>query len=115
MGFDVEDLANEPSGGPLKMWLTGVGMALIPIGYGVHCLVTGHARFFGRRGSNLNLDGATAISLAIAYISIGAFVHFHFFWGLHPRLRGLSPLLKLLAQLVFICSFGYTMLYAILE
>jgi hypothetical protein len=38
----AEDLAHAPSGGRLKMWL-GVGLALIPLGYGMRCLFTGHA------------------------------------------------------------------------
>jgi len=105
---DAEDLGSEPSGGPLTMWLAGVGIALIPLGYGMHCLHTGHARFFGRRFSHLDLTGSAALALAIAYIAMGAFIHFHFFWGLHPRLYGLSPLFKMLAVLVFLGSFGYT-------
>ena len=103
---DAEDLGSEPSGGPFKMWLLGVGLALIPLGYGVRCLFTGHAHFFGRYSSGLDLSGPAGTALAIAYISVGAFVHFHYFWGLHPRLLGLSPLLKLLALLVFLVSFG---------
>ena len=90
------------------MWLLGVGLALVPIGYGVHCLQTGHATFFGRN-SDLELDGSTAVALAIAYIALGAFIHAHWFWGLHPKLEMWSPLLKILAILVFLGGFGYTM------
>src|SRR5580765_8204011 len=107
--FDVaEDLAYAPSGGRVKMWLSGVGLALIPLGYGVRCLFTGHARFFGR-GAHLNLGGSAAHALAIAYIAVGVFMHAHWFWGLHPRLEPSSYLLKGLALLVFLGSFGYTM------
>ena len=90
------------------MWLLGVGLALLPLGYGVRCLFTGHARFFGRRASHLDLDGSAAVALAIAYIAVGVFIHAHWFWGLHPRLALLSQLLKILAVLVFLGSFGYT-------
>ena len=89
------------------MWLLGVGLALIPFGYGVRCLVTGHARLVGRRG-HLDLDSSAAIALAIAYIAVGVFVHAQWFWGLHPRLEPLSQLLKILAALVFLGGFGYT-------
>lgn len=105
----ADNLSHSPSGGRVKMWLLGVGLALIPLGYGVHCLITGQARFFGRRGSHLDLDGTAAISLAIAYIAVGLFMHAHWFWGLHPRLFRFSSLLKGFALLVFIGSFGYTM------
>ena len=105
----AETLSYSPSGGRAKLWLLGVGLALLPLGYGARCLFTGQARFFGRRGSHLDLDGTAAISLAIAYIAVGVFIHAHWFWGLHPRLLRFSPILKVLALLVFIGSFGYTM------
>jgi hypothetical protein len=88
----AEDLSYSPSGGRLKMWLLGFFLALIPLGYGVHCLMTGHARFFGRLGSHLDLDGTAATSLAIAYIAVGLFMHAHWFWGLHLRLFRFSQI-----------------------
>ena len=91
------------------MWLFGVGLALVPIGYGVRCLQSGHARFFASRGSHLDLDGSAAVALAIAYIAVGVFIHAHWFWGLHPKLEVLSPFLKILAVLVFLGGFGYTL------
>jgi hypothetical protein len=105
---DAENLAYAPSGGRLKMWLLGVGLALIPIGYGAYCLFTGHARFFGRRAAHLDLDGSAAVALAVAYIALGLFIHAHWFWGLHSRLEPFSYLFKVLALLVFLGSFGYT-------
>src|SRR5689334_23372271 len=95
----AESLSHSPSGGRFKMWLLGVGLALIPIYYGIHCLQTGHARFFGGRSGNLDLTGSSAVAMAIAYIAVGVFIHAHWFWGLHPRLEPLSPLLKVLAVL----------------
>ena len=105
---DAEDLAYAPSGGCVKMWLLGVGLALIPTGYGIRCLQSGHATFFGSRGSQLDLDGSAAMSLAISYIAIGVFIHAHWFWGLQPKLEPLSGILKLLAVLTFLAGFGYT-------
>lgn len=105
---DAEDLAYPPSGGRIKMWLLGVGFAIIPLRYGVHCLVTGHARFFGRQGTHLDLDGPAATALAISYIAIGVFIHAHWFWGLLSKFELLSYLLKLASVLVFLGSFGYT-------
>lgn len=105
---DAEDWNSPPSGGRVKMWLLGIGLALIPLGYGVRCLFTGHACFFGHR-ANLDLVGPAAIALAIAYIAIGVFIHAHYFWGLHPKLQPYSNILKALAALVFIGSFFYTL------
>ena len=105
---EAEDLAYAPSGGPVKAWLLGVGVALVPFGYGVHCLFTGHARFFGRRyGSHLDLDGPAAMALAIAYIAVGVFIHAHWFWGLNSKLEPASYSLKLLALLAFLGGFGF--------
>jgi hypothetical protein len=103
----AESLAHSPSGGRLKMWLVGVGVALIPVGYGIHCLMTGQARLPGRYGSSLDTHGSTAVALAVAYMAVGAFLHFHYFWGLHARLHVVSPLLKLLAVIAFLGSFGF--------
>ena len=105
----ADSLAHSPSGSRIKMWLIGFCLALVQIVYGVRCLFTGHARLFGRNGSHLDLVGSSAISLAIAYVALGFFIHAHWFWGLHPRLCNLSPVLKTFALLVLIGSLGYTM------
>ena len=105
---DAEDLAYAPeSGGRVKMWLLGIGLALIPIIYGTYCLITKHATLFGKHRSHLELTGSSATSLAIAYISIGVFIHAHWFWGLHSKLEYLSYPLKLICVLIFLGSFGF--------
>jgi hypothetical protein len=103
----AESLSHSPSGGRLKMWLLGVALAMLPIYYGIRCLQSGHATFFGSRGSNLELTGTSAVAMAIAYIAVGVFIHAHWFWGLHPKLLALSPILKVLAVLTFLGGFGY--------
>jgi hypothetical protein len=65
------------------------------------------ATLFGSRGSHLELHGIAAVSLAVAYIAVGAFAHFHWFWGLHHRLQQFSDVGKLLSLVVFLPSFGY--------
>src|SRR5688572_2831342 len=104
-GDALEDLADGPSGGPLKMWLAGVGLALVPTGYGIRCLITGHARYVVRNAPDFELEGSAAFAFALAHIALGAFLHFHFFWGLHPRLYSLSPLFKWISLLVLAGSF----------
>lgn len=105
---DAEDLAYPPTGGRVKMWLLGVGFALIPVWYGVYCLLTGHARLFGDNASPLELNGSAATALAVSYIAVGGFIHAHWFWGLQPRFERLSYMLKVVTVLVFLGSFGYT-------
>ena len=108
-GFDdAEDLAYEPEGGRVKMWLMGVAAASAPIVYGIYCLHTCHATLIGKNSSNMELNGSAAKGLAIAIIAIGAFIHFHWFWGLNKKLLPFSPLGKLFSAIVFLISIGYT-------
>jgi hypothetical protein len=88
-GFDdAHDLAYTPSGGRIKMWLAGVGCALVPIIYGSKCLWTGSAKLFGQRANSLELTGPGATALAIAYLAVGFFIHFHFFGDCIPGFIG---------------------------
>ena len=104
---EAESLSGSPSGGRITMWLLGFCLALIPICYGVHCLFAHSTTFFGRRYPRLELHGIPGISLAVAYIAIGFFIHAHWFWGQHPRLQPFSNFGKLLSLLVFLPTFGY--------
>jgi len=36
------------------------------------------------------VEGGAAIALGLGWIAVGAFLHFHFFFGLHPRLESHS-------------------------
>jgi hypothetical protein len=109
---EVEDLAYGPSGGRAKQWLAGFFLAAIPITYGIVCLHRGHTTLFGR-GPNWDATGAAGFWLAVSYIALGAFLHFHYFWGLSDHLWRFSQVLKLLCVLVFLPSFLYA-LYRIL-
>ena len=106
---EAEELSYAPSGGRVKMWLSGVGLALVPLVYGLKGLEAGRTLFFGSRGSQLELQDEAAAGMSIAYIAVGAFLHFHYFWGLHSRLLPWSPWLKLVAVTVFLGAFGCAM------
>ena len=105
---DAEDLATAPSGGRTKRWLAGVVLAAVPIIYGCICIQRGHTTLFGR-GASSNLTGDAGFWLAVAYIAVGAFLHFHYFWGLSERLWRFSQFAKLLSVLVFLPSFLYAL------
>ena len=100
----------KPPSGWKEMWIGGIGVALIPVAYGIYCLYSGHAYFPRRHGPVMDLQGLEAVVLAVAYIAFGAFLHFQFFWGRHPRLRSWSPRLKRGALLVLTCGIGYALL-----
>ena len=104
----AESLSRPPSGGRLRMWLLGVALALLPIYYAIRCWLTDHAVLIGRHGTRLDLTGPAARGIAVAAIAVALFMHAHWFWGLHPRLAGWSPILKVPALLLFLAAFGYT-------
>jgi len=97
----------------MTMWLGGVGLALVPVSYGVHCLISGHAVLpggsdieIGSGGGGLDVYGRAAEALATAYITLGVLVHIQLFWGMHPRLNYIYEVLRLVALLIFIVSLG---------
>ncbi|MDB6138981.1 MAG: hypothetical protein JWO94_2053 [Verrucomicrobiaceae bacterium] len=100
-----------PSRGRVTQWTGGLGVAL----FFHHLRLAGpaqHATLIGRNGS-IELGGDAATALACAYVALGAFCHFHWFWGLHARLWEHAQTLKTLALLVFLPCFLFT-LYRIL-
>ena len=98
----------EPSSGWKERWIGGIGVALIPIVYGVYCLYTGHAYVPLRRHQGfVDLQGWDVVVVAIAWIALGAFLHFEYFWGRHPRLRSWSGRLKAAAMVVFMAGWIY--------
>jgi len=101
-------LAYPPSGDRAKQWFAGIVIAAVPIIYGIICLRRGHTTLFGR-GANSDLTGDGGFWLAVAYISAGAFLHFHYFWSLSQSLWRLSQFAKLLSVLVFLPSFLYAL------
>jgi hypothetical protein len=100
----------KPSSGWKEKWIGGIVVALVPIVYGVYCLYTGHAHLPRRRRGFVDLQGWDVMVVAIAWIALGAFLHFEYFWGRHPRLRTWSGRLKGAAMLVFIGGWVYVSL-----
>ena len=83
---------------------------MIPIAYGIHCLLSGRALIPGRYGLAYRAAGSVAIAMAIAYIAIGAFLHFRFFWELHGKLWRFSEAGKILSLTAFLGGLGYAVL-----
>ncbi|WP_411827797.1 hypothetical protein [Luteolibacter sp. AS25] len=110
---DAEDLGHSPSGGRVRQWLCGIGLAGIPVAYGINSILIGHTTLFGSRGSGgIDLRGTAGLSLAISYIALGTFAHFHYFWGLSPRLWPCSIYGKVLSLVVFPTSLLYALYLA---
>ena len=105
---DVGDFSDSPTGGRVKQWLAGVAFPLWPILFGIYSLIMGSATFFGRGGS-LVIHGHQAMVLNIAYIAIGLFVHFHYFWGLSTSLYRFSQALKATCLAIFVLCVFYAL------
>jgi hypothetical protein len=110
---DADDFGHGPSGGPLKMWLAGMGVAGPIVAYGIACVISGEATLLSRQNSNLHVTGEAATMLGIAYTALGLFIHFHYFWGLHRRLWRYSQALKVASLIVFLPCFLYGIFLAL--
>jgi len=73
---------------------------------GVEFCISRQAIFFGKVRS-LVIHGTSAVSMGLAWISVASFLHFHYFWGNHPRLEAFSDIGKVLSALAFLAAFGY--------
>jgi hypothetical protein len=76
--------------------------------YGIVCIQSGNTTFFGSRAS-AKLTSEAGFWLAVAYVAAGAFLHFHYFWGLSERLWRFSQITKILSLLVFLPSLFYAL------
>jgi hypothetical protein len=102
---DADSFAHAPSGGRLKQWLAGAVIPFFIVLYGIACLSSGETEIFGQRGGHTVARGSAATALAVSYIALGFFLHFHFFWGLSERLEPYSERLKIVSLIVFLGGF----------
>lgn len=99
--FSPQDNFDPPSGG--RVWHFALG-AVLPIAitwFALNCIARVSTPFPHRRGIE-HLSGVSAISLAVAYLALGAFLHFHFLWGSIRRLSVYSQLGRSLSFVVFV-------------
>lgn len=104
----VRELGNPPKAGLGEMWLGGVLLAALLVIVGAGILLKGSAtlRSSLARGE-VPLTGTAAIAFAVAFIAAGAFLHFHFFWGMSRSRQALSRGGKIVSLLTITTCFGY--------
>lgn len=102
---DVDDLM----GSPWKRWGLGGLAALLLIAYGVRCLVAGRAYLPGRH-NGMDVTGALAIAMGMAYTGLGAFLHFRFFWRDHPALWRFAEAGMIASILAVVGALGYVLI-----
>lgn len=88
------------------MYLGGIILPLILISYGVWCFATGHGVLAGEYAP-LDLYGVRAVALGLASLSLGVFLHCHYFWGNRYHLAPFAVIGKILSALGFISGLGY--------
>ncbi|MBE7493795.1 MAG: hypothetical protein HS117_02510 [Verrucomicrobiaceae bacterium] len=101
----MEDLAHHPDGGGWEKWAGGCLLPIAGVIYAVWCLIDKRAVLPGKHG-DLVIAGDDAVLFSTAILALAAFLHFHFFWGLHERLWRYSQGCKVLALLVFLPCAG---------
>ena len=102
---DVDDLAYAPSGSPWTKWLLGWVVPVAVVAYSLVSMDRGSITLPGEH-SSMTVMGDNVRFLAVAYIALAAFLHFHFFWSLHPRLWRCAQALKVVALITFLpCLF----------
>jgi hypothetical protein len=97
---NLRDLLDaRPRRGRVTRWLGGVGVALLPVLYGLRCILA-QAGELGTLIWPSRVEGGAAIALGLGWIGVGLFLHFHFFFGLHSGLSANSRMGKSIALIV---------------
>lgn len=111
MSSDFEDLAYPPHGERLKLILLGVLIPGLIAYFAIDAWAEQQAYWPGGRGGGrgMTVRGEAAQALAVAYLSIGAFLHFRWFWGMLQadqtfRIGSVCSMLTFLAALLWAVS-----------
>ena len=101
----IEDFAQHPDGSWWSKWAGGCALPLAGTMYAIYCLYQNKAIMPGKHTA-LVLTDDDAVLFSVAVLALAAFLHFHFFWGLHERFWRYSQGLKVLSLLVFLPCIG---------
>jgi hypothetical protein len=73
-----DDWEDQPAQGPFYQWGLGVALPLLILCFGTYAVATRQAAY-GQ--VPMQLHGLNAVAFGIAGISLGVFLHCHYFWG----------------------------------
>ncbi len=93
----AEQFDGPPRGDGWTMWIGGVVIALLVAIPAIPAAVSSH------------------YAMAVFFISYGLILHFHYFWGLHPKLCRLSWLAKNVTALGMIGPILYGIYYMLMH
>jgi hypothetical protein len=106
-----DDWEDQPGQGFFYKWVLGVVVPLLIVMYGVHAVFRREADFSGR-GATMTLRGMNAVSMGTAAISLGLFIHCHYFWGNIYNQAWFAVLGKILGACGFIIGLGIVLVRA---
>jgi len=98
-----DDWEDQPAQGPFYKWGLGVALPLLALCFGVYAIATRQAAY-GR--VPMELHGPNAIAFGVAGISLGVFLHCHYFWGNVYNQAWFAVLGKIAAGCGFIAALG---------
>jgi hypothetical protein len=101
-----DDWADVPASGFFAKYAGGVIFPLVCVGYGVWCIVSHHGILFGNHTS-IDVHGSRATALGIAAVSLGLFLHCHYFWGNIYQLGAVAAAGKIAGLMGIIAGLGY--------
>ena len=78
--YDGDDLAGQPPDGSFYKWALGVVLPLVIMRFGGYAVYLQETVFTAGRGT-MTLQGTNALAFGVAAISLGLFLHCHYFWG----------------------------------
>lgn len=112
---DIDSLSDGPGGNMAEGWIYGVLCAVPLAALGIYNIVARHGWWLrlqarhesANRGEGLLVvEGTTAVWLGAAIVSTALTIHFHSFWGNHPRLSRYSQPLKFLGITAMCLTFA---------
>ncbi len=105
-----DDWEDQPAQSGFHKWFLGVAVPLGLVAYGVWVLATGEASMQGR-GMSAVLRGVNADAYGLAAMSLGVFMHCHYFWGNIYDQIWFAVLGKIVSGIGFVGSLGFLIVH----
>ena len=108
--FD-DDFEGQPTQGWFHQWVLGVLLPAAAAAWGAWALVTRRIEYDGS-GASLSLAGVNAVAFGVALMSLGLFLHCHYFWGNVYDQAWFAVLGKIIGAVGFIGGLGVVIVRA---
>ena len=99
-----DDDWDQPGQGPFYQWILGAALPLAILIYGIFAIVTRQTTIGGQQP--MHLEGLNATAIGIAAVSLGLFLHCHYFWGNIYNQVWFAVLGKIVSACGFIVGLG---------